>query len=122
MKTSFCCCPLRETLSCCLNCCLIVPLLVLQTCEKDEQCGHLECCAVSLWKSNQRMCISLGVEGDECHPSSFKQGLNPPLRFSKRRFEVPYSGIRQEHTCPCLPNLTCNFSYDLFKCIEDLKK
>uniref|UniRef100_A0A3B5L7H9 Prokineticin domain-containing protein n=1 Tax=Xiphophorus couchianus TaxID=32473 RepID=A0A3B5L7H9_9TELE len=94
-------------LSCCLNCCLIVPLLVLQTCEKDEQCGHLECCAVSLWKSNQRMCISLGVEGDECHPSSFK---------------VPYSGIRQEHTCPCLPNLTCNFSYDLFKCIEDLKK
>ncbi|XP_005801403.1 prokineticin-1 [Xiphophorus maculatus] len=77
------------------------------TCEKDEQCGHLECCAVSLWKSNQRMCISLGVEGDECHTFSFK---------------VPYSGIRQEHTCPCLPHLTCKFSYDLFKCIEDLKK
>uniref|UniRef100_A0A087Y3T4 Prokineticin 1 n=1 Tax=Poecilia formosa TaxID=48698 RepID=A0A087Y3T4_POEFO len=74
-------------------------------CEKDEQCGHGECCAVSLWKSNQRMCISLGVEGDDCHPLSFK---------------VPYSGIRKEHTCPCLPHLTCKSSYDLFKCVGDI--
>uniref|UniRef100_A0A3P9PI54 Prokineticin 1 n=1 Tax=Poecilia reticulata TaxID=8081 RepID=A0A3P9PI54_POERE len=94
-------------LSCCLNWCLIVPLLVLQACEKDEQCGHGECCAVSLWKSNQRMCMSLGVEGDICQPLSFK---------------VPYSGIRKEHTCPCLPHLTCKSSYDLFKCAGDLKK
>ncbi|XP_054905332.1 prokineticin-1 [Poeciliopsis prolifica] len=77
------------------------------TCEKDEQCGHLECCAISLWKSNQRMCISQGGEGDECHPLSFK---------------VPYSGMRQEHICPCLPQLMCKFSYNLFKCVEDLKK
>uniref|UniRef100_A0A3B3WE89 Prokineticin domain-containing protein n=1 Tax=Poecilia mexicana TaxID=48701 RepID=A0A3B3WE89_9TELE len=80
------------------------PLCFLPTaCEKDEQCGHGECCAVSLWKSNQRMCMSLGVEGDDCHPLSFK---------------VPYSGIRKEHTCPCLPHLTCKSFYDLSRGLD----
>ncbi|XP_053492341.1 prokineticin-2 [Ictalurus furcatus] len=66
--------------------------IITGSCEKDSQCGGGMCCAVSLWIRSLRMCMPMGLEGEDCHPMSHK---------------VPFSGKRLHHTCPCLPNLAC---------------
>lgn len=47
----------------------------VQSCEKDSQCGGGMCCAVSLWIRSLRMCMPMGLEGEECHPMSHKVKL-----------------------------------------------
>ncbi|XP_077386485.1 prokineticin-2 [Festucalex cinctus] len=66
--------------------------VITGACKKDSQCGGGMCCTVSLWIRSLRMCTPMGAEGDDCHPMSHN---------------VPFSGKRLHHTCPCLPNLSC---------------
>lgn len=122
------------------------------------------CCAVSLWIRSLRMCMPMGLEGEECHPMSHKVKPISPLSFLhfypfsaalyfvftpqvslsvfmfsypmnifvrsvcslrvltqsfnlmqrtvsyllvNSYLQVPFSGRRLHHTCPCLPNLAC---------------
>ncbi|XP_036386133.1 toxin MIT1-like [Megalops cyprinoides] len=81
--------------------------VITGACERDMQCGLGTCCAVSLWLRGLHMCTPLGTEGDECHPFSHK---------------VPFVGMRQHHTCPCLPHLVCTRDINSrYRCTDDFK-
>uniref|UniRef100_A0A3Q2WEI7 Prokineticin 1 n=1 Tax=Haplochromis burtoni TaxID=8153 RepID=A0A3Q2WEI7_HAPBU len=52
-----------------------------------------------------------------CQISPKLHSLSP---FS--RFQVPYPGKRQHHTCPCLPHLVCTrYADSKYRCTEDFK-
>ncbi|KAL2299966.1 hypothetical protein Nmel_012822, partial [Mimus melanotis] len=83
------------------------------------------CCAVSLWIRSLRMCTPMGNLGDECHPLSHRvstsQGGSTWFSLSLTSLlcpQVPFSGRRMHHTCPCLPGLAClRTAHSRFRCL-----
>uniref|UniRef100_A0A8C6WB41 Prokineticin-2 n=1 Tax=Nannospalax galili TaxID=1026970 RepID=A0A8C6WB41_NANGA len=98
--------------------------VITGACDKDSQCGGGMCCAVSIWVKSIRICTPMGQVGDTCHPLTRKSHVangrqeRRKAKRRKRKKEVPFSGRRMHHTCPCLPGLDClRTSFNRFICL-----
>ncbi|XP_068010522.1 prokineticin-2 isoform X1 [Melanerpes formicivorus] len=103
--------------------------VITGACDRDQQCGGGMCCAISLWIRSLRMCTPMGNLGEDCHPLSHRVSWSPGGCGRKKwkrilpQREVPFSGQRMHHTCPCLPGLAClRTSPSKFKCLPGFRK